>query len=108
MKLPTEKIQNWSQMEQNKNKDVENTPIMNLKTSEKNFTHAFCDKKIERKDSVIVHELNHTDEKPFACKYCDKKLAQSSQLKDHEKSHTGVKTFACKFKIHTIRTLNEP
>ena len=69
MKLSTEEIQNWSHLRQNKKKYVENTTIINLKTSEKIFTCTYCNKSFSRKHSVIAHERTHTGEKTFECKY---------------------------------------
>ncbi|XP_059181674.1 zinc finger protein 211-like isoform X2 [Centropristis striata] len=71
------------------------------------FACSICDKSDTSKDSLRVHQRQHSGERPFVCTYCGKRFLSNTVLKSHVRIHTGERPYACFFCDKTFVQLSQ-
>ncbi len=75
--------------------------------------HENCDYRTNRKYSLKIHILTHTQQKDVSCEHpgCDKKFISISSMRSHKKTHSDERNFpciheGCQFRGRTQSVLN--
>lgn len=59
------------------------------------FFCEICNKTLNSKQGLLIHQRFHTNERPFVCKFCQKAFRDGGTLRKHERIHTGFKPHQC-------------
>lgn len=69
--------------------------VVNLKSGERRFMCALCNKVYTRLYDLNRHQVTHSEERPYKCDSCDKSFAYFTSMKRHAVIHTGDKPYSC-------------